>query len=296
MLKNDEDILPVARNKKIVMVGEPEIHSGSGSGFVAGYDHVSYEAGLRKAYGERFTYCAKIDEPAVRNADVVIFNFNKNSGEGHDVPFEDPQPVIDDLNAILKLNKNVVVLMNAANPMPMGWLKDVKGLLWCGYLGQERGNALANIVSGKVSPSGKLPFSIENDFADSPDPDFNLIGGVPLWYGNNEYKEYWLGNAEKFDESFSKFIKPHQTIDVPYGEGVFIGYRWYEAKNKPVRFPFGFGLGYSRFQYSDLKCENQWAAEWRSHVSMQFQMQANKRRRRSSSFMFPTNKAVFPVH
>ena len=149
--------------------------------------------------------------------------------------------------------------MNAANTMPMEWLKDVKGLLWCGYLGQERGNALANIVSGKVSPSGKLPFTIESDFADSPDPDFNHIGGSPVWYGNNEYKEYWLGRAEKFDESFSKHIKPHQTIDVPYEEGVFIGYRWFESKNKPVRFPFGFGLGYSRFQYSDLTCENLWS-------------------------------------
>ena len=268
MLKNDADILPVARNKKIVLIGEPEIHSGSGSGFVAGYGHVSYEAGLRNAYGEGFTYRAKMDEPAVKNADVVFFNFNKSSGEGHDVPFDDPQPAIDDLNAILKLNKNVVVLMNAANTMPMGWLKDVKGLLWCGYLGQERGNALANIVSGKVSPSGKLPFSIDTDFADSPDPDFNHIGGAPVWYGNNEYKEYWLGRAEKFNEAFSNHIKPHQTIDVPYEEGVFIGYRWFESKNKPVRFPFGFGLGYTRFQYSELTCENHWAENGEVIITM----------------------------
>ena len=267
MLKNDADILPVDRNKKIVLLGEPEIHSGSGSGFVAGYDHVSYETGLRKAYGERFTYCEKIDESAVKNADVVIFNFNKSSGEGHDMPFDDPQPVIDDLNAIIKLNKNVVVLMNAANTMPMGWLNDVKGLLWCGYLGQERGHALANIVSGKVSPSGKLPFSIETDFAGSPDPDFNHVGGVPVWYGNNEYKEYWLGRAANFNDSFSNYIKPHQTIDVPYEESVFIGYRWYESKNKPVRFPFGFGLGYSRFHYSDLTCENHWSENGKVTIS-----------------------------
>ena len=259
LLKNDADILPVARNKKIVLIGDPEIHSGSGSGFVAGYDHVSYESGLRDAYGESFTYRAKMDEQAVKTADVVFFNFNKSSGEGHDVPFDDPQSVLDDLNAVIQLNKNVVVLMNAANTMPMEWLKDVKGLLWCGYLGQERGNALANIVSGKVSPSGKLPFTMETDFADSPDPDFNHVGGAPVWYGNNEYKEYWLGRAEKFDESFSKHIKPHQTIDVPYEEGVFIGYRWFESNNKPVRFPFGFGLGYSRFQYSDMTCENHWS-------------------------------------
>ena len=268
LLKNDADILPVDPNKKIVLVGEPEIHSGSGSGFVAGYDHVSYETGLRKVYGDRFTYCGKNDESAIQNADIVIFNFNKSSGEGHDIPFDDPQPAIDDLNAIIKLNKNVVVLMNAANAMPMEWLKDVKGLLWCSYLGQERGNALANIVSGKVSPSGKLPFSIEKDFADSPDPDFNHIGGLPFWHGNNEYKEYWLGRAEKFNESFSKHIKPHQIIDVPYEEGVFIGYRWYESKNKPVLFPFGFGLGYTRFQYSDMKCENHWTKNGEVIVTM----------------------------
>ena len=101
LLKNDADILPVARNKKIVLIGEPEIHSGSGSGFVAGYDHVSYESGLREAYGESFTYRAKMDEQAVKTADVVFFNFNKRSGEGHDVPFDDPQSVLDDLNAII---------------------------------------------------------------------------------------------------------------------------------------------------------------------------------------------------
>ena len=295
LLKNDADILPVARNKKIVLIGEPEIHSGSGSGFVAGYEHVSYESGLREAYGENFTYRAKLDEQAVKTADVVFFNFNKGSGEGHDIPFDDPQPVIDDLNAIIKLNKNVVVLMNAANPMPMGWLKDVKGLLWCGYLGQERGHALANIVSGKVSPSGKLPFSIEYDFADSPDPDFNHVGGAPVWYGNNEYKEYWLGRAENFNGSFSKHIKPHQTIDVPYEEGVFIGYRWFESKNKPVRFPFGFGLGYTR-SIIRICLRKPLAGERRGHDHPRgSQMQAGRKRRKSSSFMFPTNRAVSPA-
>ena len=217
--KRNGDILPIARNKKIVLIGEPEIHSGSGSGFVAGYDHVSYESGLRNAYGERFTYCAKIDEPAVRNADVVFFNFNKSSGEGHDVPFQDPQATIDDLNAIIKLNKNVVVLMNAANPMPMGWLKNVKGLLWCGYLGQERGNALANIVSGKVSPSGKLPFSIEDDFADSPDPDFNHVGGTPVWYGNNEYKRTGLETPKSLTSRFQNTSNPIKPLIFPMMKG-----------------------------------------------------------------------------
>jgi beta-glucosidase len=258
LLKNEANILPIEKNRKIVLIGEPEIHSGSGSGFVAGYDHVSYETGLSEVYGDNFKHCAKNDESTVKNADIVIFNFNKRSGEGHDIPFNSPQSTIDDLNAIIKLNKNVVVLMNAANTMPMEWLKDIKGLLWCSYLGQERGKALANIVSGRISPSGKLPFSIEKDFADSPSPCFNYIGGIPVWYGNNEYKKYWLGKTEKFNDLFSKHIKPHQPIDIPYEEGVFIGYRWYEAKNKPVVFPFGFGLSYSRFQYSDIRCENNW--------------------------------------
>jgi len=190
---------------------------------------------------------------------VVLFNFSKSSGEGRDIPFEEGMKEIEELNKVTKLNKNVVVLMNSCNVMPMDWLKDVKGLLWCYFLGQERGNAIANIVSGKISPSGKLPFTIEKSFADSPDPDFNYIGGRPYWFGNNQYKRYWLGEVAEYDTAFSNYVKPFQTLPVYYDEETLVGYRWYDYHKIPVHFDFGFGLSYSKFALSNFKLINNYA-------------------------------------
>lgn len=255
MLKNDKAILPITTSKTILLMGQDELHSGTGSGFVAGYDHVSYEKGLRAVYGGNLVCEVKPDAKTISRADVVLFRVNKAAGEGRDIPFDEPQVDLQELRRVAKLNKNVIVLINACNVMPMDWINDVKGVLWCYFLGQQRGTALANVVCGKVSPSGKLPFTIERSFADSPAPDFNHIGGSPYWKGNNQYKSYWLGENSNVVEDFSNFIKPGQIIDVPYSEGVFIGYRWYDKKSIPVVFPFGYGLSYTKFEYSDIVCD-----------------------------------------
>lgn len=259
LLKNDKNILPVAKDKRIVMFGEPEIHSGKGSGFVVGYDHVTFADGLKATYGDNFTWIQKMDEKLIKSADVVLFNFSKTSGEGRDIPFEEGIKEIEALKQVAKLNRNVVVLMNSCNVMPMDWLKDIKGLLWCYFLGQERGNALANIISGKVSPSGKLPFTIEKSFADSPDPDFNYIGGRPYWFGNNQYKKYWLGEVAEYDTAFTNHVKPFQTLPVYYDEETLVGYRWYDYHKIPVHFDFGFGLSYSKFALSNFRLQNNYA-------------------------------------
>jgi beta-glucosidase len=256
LLKNEKNILPIAADKNIVMIGKPEIHSGEGSGFVLGYDHVTFEQGLKSVYGDKFTYLKAFDDAAIRKADVVIFNFNKRSGEGRDVPYEAGKEEIVMLKKITSLNKNVVVLMNSSNVLPFGWIKDVKGLMWCYFLGQERGNALADIISGKVSPSGKLPFTIEKNFKDGPDPDFNYLGSKPFWMGNNQYKKYWLGETNKYDTAFTNYVKPHEAVSVPYTEETLIGYRWYDYHKIPVHFPFGFGLSYSKFLLNKLRVEN----------------------------------------
>lgn len=256
LLKNEKRILPVSTNKKIVLYGKPEIHSGQGSGFVIGYDHVSFEQGLRDAYGNNFTRLEKMDEKIIRDADVIFFNFNKKSGEGKDIPYEIGIEEIVELKRVLRLNKQVVVLMNACNVMPMDWVKDVKGLLWCYFLGQERGHALANIVSGKVSPSGKLPFTIEKKFTDSPHPTFNYIGNKPFWLGNNEYKNYWLGKTNVFDTAFTNYIEPAEIIPVPYKEETLIGYRWYDYHQIPVHYSFGYGLSYAEFKLTNFVVNN----------------------------------------
>ncbi|MCK9508657.1 MAG: glycoside hydrolase family 3 C-terminal domain-containing protein [Pigmentiphaga sp.] len=256
LLKNEENILPVSTKSKIVLLGNSEIHSGSGSGYVAGYDHVSFEDGLKSVYKNNFIRLQKIDPEILQQADVILFNLNKLSGEGKDIPFEIGSEYTEQIKEIAKYNKNVVVLVNSSNGFPMDWIPDAKGILWCNFLGQERGNALANIISGIVSPSGKLPFTIEKNFKDSPDPTYNYLGNKPYWLGNNEYKKYWLGQSSVFETAFTDYVKPFELIPQRYDEDVLMGYRWYDYHNIPVNFPFGYGLSYSKFKYSGFKVKN----------------------------------------
>ena len=270
LLKNENSILPIPATKRILLAGKSEYFCGNGSGFVTGYDHTDFCTGLKKIYGQNFQYIEHPSEEEIKAADVVLFNLVKDTGEGKDIPFEEPAEQIAELRHIAALHPNVVVLITAANTFPMDWLDDVQGVLWCYYLGQERGNALANIISGRVSPSGKLPFTIEKSFQDSPAPTFNYLGGNPYWRGNNEYRSYWLGLTEQtVDDDFSQWVRPGEILQVPYREGIFIGYRWYDRHNIPVIFPFGYGLSYATFEYSNIRCENRLAEEGMAYVSVE---------------------------
>ncbi|WP_198342282.1 beta-glucosidase [Pedobacter psychrophilus] len=258
LLKNNDNILPIAKTKKILLTGEDEIHSGSGSGFVEGFNHVDFQKGLKSIYGDNLTCKVEATDEEVKNADIVLYRLNKESGEGFDIPFDEPKKAIKDIKRLSELNPNIVVLISSANGLPMPWLKNVKGILWTFMLGQERGNALASVVSGKVNPSGRLPFTLENDFKDSPDPDFNFLGGKPFWHGNNNfYKAYWKGEEPDSKKEIAKYVKPQELVHIPYEEGVFVGYRWYQKYKKPVLFPFGYGLSYTTFQYTNLKLSSE---------------------------------------
>ncbi len=268
LLRNEGGILPLPASTKILMMGPEEIHSGKGSGFVAGYGHVSYAQGLKSLYGDNFSCLENPDDGQIRAADAVLFLLNKPSGEGTDTPFEQPADQIKRLREACRLNGNVIVLINACNTFPMDWLPEAKAVLWCYFLGQERGNALADIVGGRVNPSGKLPFTVERDFADSPAPDYNLLGGKPYWKGNNGYKAWWLGDKSRPDRGFSEYVSPGQAVPLPYGEGVFVGYRWYDKTQKPVVFPFGYGLSYTTFAYKAIKCDNDYRRNGTVKVSV----------------------------
>lgn len=253
LLKNENNILPISRNKKILLAGKPEIFTGEGAAFVAGFDHVDFATALKKEYGKQLTVAENPTDEQVKNADVVIYRLSKDAGEGYDIPFEGPDAAHNDIKNICKLNSNVIVLISSANGLELPWLNDVKGVLWTFMLGQERGTALSRIISGKVSPSGKLPFTLEKSFQDSPDPDFNFLGGKPYWKGaNSYYKEYWKGTTPGATSGISNYVQPRQLVHMPYSEGVFVGYRWYEKYNKPIQFPFGYGLSYTKFSMSDL--------------------------------------------
>jgi beta-glucosidase len=112
------------------------------------------------------------------------------------------------------------VVLNTGDPVTMSkWIDATPALLDMWYGGQEGGNALAAILFGDANPSGKLPVSLPKKYEDSP-----------------AAKNY-----------------PGTDLHVSYAEGIYVGYRYYDTKNVEPQFPFGFGLSYTRFEYSDLK-------------------------------------------
>ena len=160
-----------------------------------------------------------------KKADLIIFigGLNKNhkqdcengDRESYDLSFGQNE-LISELAAI---QKNTMVVTFGGNPYAMPWLDRVQALVHCWYLGSESGAALANILSGKVCPSGKLPVTfakVQNDY-----PCFQ--------YG----KEGYPGNGK----------------EVRYDEGIYVGYRHFDTRGVKTLFPFGFGLSYTTFKY-----------------------------------------------
>lgn len=162
---------------------------------------------------------------AAKNADAVILSVGFNAGtegEGSDRKFElgDHQDSL--INIIAKTNKNTVVVLNAGGNVYMEkWLPSAKALIHAWYPGQEGGTAIAEILFGKINPSGKLPASFERKWDDNP-----------------TFKNYYDDNNDK---------------RVEYKEGLNVGYRFYDKSKTQPLFPFGFGLSYTSFSYSNIK-------------------------------------------
>ena len=161
----------------------------------------------------------------VSEASSVVYcaGFDKNTeGEGFDRPFSLPESQVWMMNQIAALGAKINVVVNAGGAVNFnGWSDKVASVLMAWYPGQEGGTAIAEILSGKVSPSGKLPISMENEWEDNP-----------------VFKSYYDKNRR-----------------VEYSEGVFVGYRGYDRNGVKPRYPFGFGLSYTSFEYSDLQVE-----------------------------------------
>jgi beta-glucosidase len=247
LLKNEDHILPISPSsgKKIVVLGTDEalkVFGGKGSGAVEGFDHIDFLTGLKNVYGDKLIYKKDISKEEISSADVVLYFITRPSGEGFDVDFTLPK-VEDSIALISKLNKNLVVIHSGGNGFAMPWLSQVKGFVFAYLLGQVRAEALANIISGKVNPSGKLPFTIEKDFNESPAKDYNKM---------SDGKYYWRGGKNNSQEIRKQF----GDREMPYNEGIYIGYRWYEKKNVQTQFPFGFGLSYTTFSISNISASS----------------------------------------
>ena len=119
---------------------------------------------------------------------------------------------------LAKANPNTVVVLTAGSPVEMPWIDEVKAILWTWYAGMEGGHALADILFGEVSPSGKMPFTLPKKYEDCP--------------------------VARYGE--------HKEGDCRYGEDIFVGYRAYDKDGIEPLYPFGHGLSYASFDYSDI--------------------------------------------
>ncbi|KAF8758610.1 Glycoside hydrolase family 3 [Rhizoctonia solani] len=183
--------------------------------------------------GVRLGGAEKIDpEEALKTAakaaaevDAVIAVVGLNhewESEGFDRPTLSLPGRQDELiKAVAKANKNTVVVVQAGSAVSMPWADDVTGILQGWYLGNEAGNAIADVLFGKVNPSGRLPISLPKREEDIP---------AHLSFGSEMGK-------------------------VHYREDVFVGYKYYQARKVAPLFPFGYGLSYTTFELSDLKVE-----------------------------------------
>jgi len=184
-------------------------------------------AGLSFAwYNSQPDFNSAIAAAKQADAAIVCAGFNEDQElEGYDRTFDLPDGQDGLISAVAKVNAKTIVVLNAGGNVNMQpWLTSVPGLLHAWYPGQEGGQAIAEILFGKVNPSGKLPASFEKEWKDNP-----------------TYDSYYDEDGD------------HHVL---YKEGLFVGYRGYEKFSVQPQFPFGFGLSYTTFKYSHIKVKS----------------------------------------
>ena len=185
---------------------------------------------------------------AVKGADLVIFVGGDNrevETEGSDrTTIELPFHQDELLKAIAEVNPNIVAVMVAGAPVDLREVKKVaKGLVYSWFNGTEGGNALADVLTGKIAPSGKLPFTFPEKLEDSPA------------YALGVYPQQEQGGGDVFVNLVNRDRFAERKADADYSEGIFVGYRWYTTKNVKPSYPFGYGLSYVDFKYSNLNAK-----------------------------------------
>ena len=254
VVKKGAPLLPIdaAKYQNILVVGDNAVrllNQGGGSSELKVKDMVSPLDGLRAVYGDKVAYAkgyaagrpmyGRADEipqnvvdslraeavEMAKKADLVVLvgGLNKNhfqDCEGGDrleygLPFGQDELI----EALLGVNKNLVLVILSGNAVEMPWVSRVPAIVQGWYLGSMGGKSLADILSGAVNPSGKLPFSFPAKLTDC--------------------------GAHAFDE----LSYPGDSIKQEYKEDILVGYRWHDTKKIPALFPFGHGLSYTTFTY-----------------------------------------------
>ncbi|WP_455034399.1 beta-glucosidase [Lachnoanaerobaculum gingivalis] len=241
LLKNEENILPLDKSKKVAIIGDFAFsprYQGAGSSMVNATIVENAQRLIKKldlniigmAHG--YSRADKEDESLVneaielvKQADIVLYFFGLNEAsesEGLDrTHLRIPNNQITLLEKLSKVNENIVGIISAGSCIEMPWEKNLKGILH-GYLfGQAGMGAIFELLSGKYSPSGKLSESIVKKYEDVPN-----------------IKYY-----------------PSKERTSEYRESIFVGYRYFTTANIPVMYPFGYGLSYTEFKYSDIEAD-----------------------------------------
>ncbi len=248
LLKNDGALLPLAADQKIAVIGafatEPRFQ-GAGSSLinptrvdnaldellVVGGENVSYAAGFAVEGGAVAASGRTAEElraeavGVARTADVAVLFLGlpaAEESEGFDRDHIDlPAEQLAVLDAVLEVNPRVVVVLSNGGVVALPFADRVPAIIESWLLGQAGGGAVADVLYGAVNPSGKLTETVPVRLEDNP--------------------------------SFGNF--PGEFGHVRYGEGLLVGYRWYDAKGLDVTFPFGHGLSYTTFEYTGATAE-----------------------------------------
>jgi beta-glucosidase len=240
LLRNHENLLPLDKNStnNILITGEyaNKVARGGGSAEVLGYDEVTLTDALNSEFAGKVSFVENPTDEELSKADVVIATIGTFDHEGWNKPTNFPDSVNQSILQYASKTQKLIVVVYTGSGMEMdSWNDKTDALIFAWYPGQNGNTAIAEIISGKTNPSGKLPITIEKKFEDSPGYPY-LPKGEGLYYG-------W--------EPDNELGKPIQ--DIIYKEGVFTGYRWYQEQKIEPLYWFGFGLSYTQFTFSKLK-------------------------------------------
>mgnify|MGYP002548355333 CR=1 FL=1 len=243
------------RYGKILVVGENatrRLTDGGGSSILKVKKEVSPLIGLQTLYGDKIDYAKGYESgrpmfeqieavsqsvtdslrveaiAKAKEADLVIYigGLNKNHQQdcesGDRLEYGLPFGQDELIEGLLAVNPNMVMVLLSGNAIEMPWVERVPSIVQGWYLGSASGEAIANVLSGKVNPSGKLPFTFPVKLEDCAAHAF----------GTQAY--------------------PGDSVKVVYKEDILVGYRWHDTKNIPALFPFGHGLSYTQFEYGKV--------------------------------------------
>ena len=246
LLKNEDGILPLKKGAKVAVIGEfarEARYQGAGSSVVNctrldntmdvidqfDLNVIGFEAGYPRSGAGDTAMRAKAMELA-KKADHVLLYIGLDEiseSEGLDRPhMKLPQSQVDLLNSLAAVNKNIIAILSAGSSIEMPWLDQCRAMVHGCLCGQAGASAVLKAILGEINPSGKLAET------------------YPIRYEDTPSSPYF----------------PAKQCTVEYREGVYVGYRYFETAKASVLFPFGHGLSYTTFEYSDLTVSGKEAA------------------------------------